>query len=323
MKVVSRYKIWFSFSLIVTLVGILSLIFWGLPLGIDFKGGSSMELKYSQKVNSSEVENSLKSLNLKNLIVQSTSQNTVIIKTGELAQGQEAQIKEIVNAKVGESGQEIRFENIGPTVGKDLQRKAIIAIILACFGIILYLAYAFRTVPPPISSWKFGVCAVAALVHDTVVIIGLYSVMAHLFGFEVDAYFVTAILTIIGFSVHDTIVVFDRIRENLISRPQWAGSRVQSDHNSQGAGKSPALTIEENIDHSIVQTMIRSLNTSITVLVVLATMLILGGSSIRHFVATLFVGIIFGTYSSIFIASPILFLWQRWTMRRTALKNAS
>ncbi len=303
MKVVSRYKIWFSFSLIVTLVGILSLIFWGLPLGIDFKGGSSMELKYSQKINSSEIENSLKSLNLKNLIVQSTSQNTVIIKTGELAQGQEAQIKEIVNAKVGESGQEIRFENIGPTVGKDLQRKAIIAIILACFGIILYLAYAFRTVPPPISSWKFGVCAVAALVHDTVVIIGLYSVMAHLFGFEVDAYFVTAILTIIGFSVHDTIVVFDRIRENLI--------------------KSPALTIEENIDHSIVQTMIRSLNTSITVLVVLATMLILGGSSIRHFVATLFVGIIFGTYSSIFIASPILYLWQRWTMRRAALKNAS
>lgn len=303
MRIVSHYKIWFLFSLIVTIIGIMSLIFWGLPLGIDFKGGSSMELKYSQKVNSIEAENSLKSLNLKNLIVQSTSQNTVIIKSSELNQGQEAQIKQTVDAKVGESGQEIRFENIGPTVGKDLQKKAIIAIILACFGIIFYLAYAFRTVPPPISSWKFGVCAVAALVHDTVVIIGLYSVMTHLFGFEVDAYFVTAVLTIIGFSVHDTIVVFDRIRENLI--------------------KSPTLTIEENIDHSIVQTMIRSLNTSITVLVVLATMLILGGDSIRHFVATLFVGIIFGTYSSIFIASPILFLWQRRTLRRISLKNAS
>lgn len=303
MIIIQRYKVWFAISIGIMITGILALIFWGLPLGIDFKGGSTLELKYSKNISYSTAQEALKDSGQKNLIIQTTKQETVIIKTEELTKEKKDQIKDTLDAKVGESGQEIRFENIGPTVGRDMQRKAIIAVILACFGIILYLAYAFRGVPAPASSWRFGVCAVAALIHDTIITIGMYSILAHFFGFEVDAYFITALLTLLGFSVHDTIVVFDRIRENLIKTPQ---------NNFTGI-----------VNDSIEQTIARSLNTSITVLIVLTALLVLGGSSIRHFIAILIVGIIIGTYSSIFNASPLLYLWHEWSIRRVARKNAS
>src|SRR6185436_17724194 len=167
---------------------------------------------------------------------------------------------------------------------------------LVSLGIILYIAYAFRKVARPITSWQFGVAAIVALLHDLLVVLGVFSLLGHFKGIEIDSLFVTAMLTVLGFSVHDTILVFDRIRENL---------RVYS-----------SQPLDFVVNHSISQTIVRSLNTSVTVLLVLLALLLFGGESIKYFVLALFIGIITGTYSSIFVASPILVIWQRWRMRK-------
>jgi preprotein translocase subunit SecF len=169
---------------------------------------------------------------------------------------------------------------------------------LVSLGIVFYIAYAFRKITKPITSWKFGWAAIIALLHDLVIVLGLFSILGHFAHVEVDTMFVTALLTVLGFSVHDTIVVFDRIRENL---------RIE-------AGKP----IEEIVNHSINQTIVRSLNTSLTVLFVLLSLLLFGGATIKYFVLALFVGVIAGTYSSIFIASPILVIWEKWQNRRAS-----
>ncbi len=193
--------------------------------------------------------------------------------------------------QVGEF-QETRFDSVGPVVGKELTRNAFYQLILVSLGIVLYLAYAFRRVPRPVTSWRFGWSAIVALIHDLLVVLGVFSLLGHFKGVEIDSMFVTAMLTVLGFSVHDTIVVFDRIRENL---KVYAGQ-----------------SIEFVVNHSIAQTIVRSLNTSLTVLFVLLALLLFGGETIRWFVFALFIGVIVGTYSSIFIASPVLVLWQRW-----------
>jgi preprotein translocase subunit SecF len=176
-------------------------------------------------------------------------------------------------------------------VGKELKKNAIYQLILVSLGIILYISYAFRKVPKPMTSWRFGWSAIIALLHDLLFVLGFFSLLGHFWGVEIDSMFVTALLTVLGFSVHDTIVVFDRIRENL---KIYAGQ-----------------SLEFVVNHSIAQTIVRSLNTSLTVLFVLLSLLLFGGESIRYFVLALFVGIIVGTYSSIFIASPVLMLFQK------------
>ncbi|HYV33242.1 MAG TPA: protein translocase subunit SecF, partial [Candidatus Limnocylindria bacterium] len=169
-------------------------------------------------------------------------------------------------------------------------------LLFVSLGIIFYIGYAFRRVAKPITSWNFGIAAIVALIHDLLFVLGAFSLLGHFRGVEVDSLFVTAMLTVLGFSVHDTIVVFDRIRENL---------RL-----------SPGQSIEQVVNHSISQTIVRSLNTSLTVLFVLLSLLLFGGETIRYFVLTLFIGIIVGTYSSIFIASPVLVVLQKWKTRR-------
>jgi preprotein translocase subunit SecF len=228
--------------------------------------------------------------------IQTVGETGVLIKTAVLPQGAHEKILAALKEKTGDF-QEKRFESIGPIIGQELRKDAAWQLILVSLGIVLYIAYAFRRIQRPITSWKFGWAAVIALLHDLLVVLGVFSILGHYKGIEVDSMFVTAMLTVLGFSVHDTIVVFDRIRENL---KIYAGQ-----------------PIEFVINHSITQTIVRSLNTSLTVLFVLLAMLLFGGDSIRYFVLALFIGIITGTYSSIFVASPLLVVWQKWSARKS------
>jgi len=289
-------KIWyFLFSGLMIIPGLVALGIWGLNLGIDFTGGTLLEYQFQKNINKNEIESTVREKKIEVSSIATTSENTYLIRTKPL---DDAKIKESATAlssKFGETKQ-LRRETIGPTIGTELLRKAIVAVVLASAAIVLYIAWAFRKVPSPTSSWRFGASAVVALLHDVLFVIGAFAIFGHFFAVEVDALFVTAILTIIGFSVHDTIVVFDRIRENLTKRI------------------SPLFS--ETVNHSIIQTMTRSLNTSLTVVFVLLAVLLFGGASIRWFVVALLIGIISGTYSSIFNASPILVLWQEWSQRR-------
>lgn len=301
MDIIGHRKIWYLISAILILPGIAALIVWHLNFGIDFTGGTLLEVQFNKNITVNEVKNSLNGLNLSNLSITSVGSDSFLIRTGTISQEQHDKISADL-AKVGES-KEISYESVGPTVSSDITKKAIISVVLASLAIILYIAFAFRRVPKPASSWRFGVCAVLALIHDLAFVVGVFAILGHFLHYEIDSLFITALLTIMGFSVHDTIVVFDRIRENL--------------------RKHPSENFQTNINNSILQTLNRSLNTSLTVLIVLAALYFLGGSSIHHFVLALLIGITIGTYSSIFNASPLLVTWQGWSMRRAAKKNAS
>jgi len=284
MKLLYNKKIWwFIISGLIIVPGILSLIFWRLNFGIDFKGGALLEVKtQKEKVKTEEALDTIKPLNLPDLNIITTNQNTFLIKTAPIDQEKVNEIKSKLKEKFGEI-EEVRYENVGPVVGSDLKNKTIWAVSLACLLIILYVAWAFKNI-------KSGVSAIIALVHDLFVVTGIFSIVSHFTHWEIDSYFIVGLLTILGFSVHDTIVVFDRIRENL--------------------KRHPGYNFEDIANESLIQTLGRSLNTSLTVLIALFAMFLLGGESLKPFIFTLLVGIFIGTYSSIFIATPILVLWQ-------------
>lgn len=300
MNIIGRRKIWYLISLILIVPGIVAPFLWGLPSGIDFKGGTLIEVQFSKQVAKSEISNELTNSGIKAISIQSSGEN-YIIRTDTLDQAGQQKLSQTLN-KVGEYKQN-RLETVGPTVSKSMRNRAFWAVGIASLAIIFYIAIAFRKVPKPASSWRFGICAVIALIHDLLFVIGLSAILGHFFGFEIDSLFITALLTIMGFSVHDTIVVFDRIRENL--------------------RKSPSTDFEVNVNNSILQTLNRSLNTSFTVLIVLLALYLLGGETLKTFTLTLLVGIAIGTYSSIFNASPMLVTWQSWSMSRGQNKLVS
>ncbi|HYF05613.1 MAG TPA: protein translocase subunit SecF [Patescibacteria group bacterium] len=291
LKILNLYKYLFYFSGILLIAGIVSLSMYGLKLGIDFKGGTITELKFSQAVDTGKVKEVLNGVGLENAAVQTAGETGVIIKTEALEKQKHDEMLKKLKSGVGEFA-ETRYESIGPTVGTELARNALYQLILVSLGIIFYIAYAFRKVQRPLTSWQFGISAIIALLHDLFIVLGIFSLLGYYYDIEIDSLFVTAMLTVLGFSVHDTIVVFDRVRENL---KVYAGQSV-----------------EFVVNHSITQTIARSLNTSLTVLFVLLAMLLFGGETIRYFVLALFIGVFTGTYSSIFVASPILVLWQKW-----------
>lgn len=301
MDIVGKRNWFFGFSGLLVVVGIIALALWGLKFGIDFTGGTLMELSFNKSVEAQTIKNDLQGLDfLSSMQVQNTGTNSVIIKTPPLSKDQEAKVTSILNEKIGQASV-TRLETVGPTVGKDLTKKAIIAVILASLAIVIYIAWAFRTVPKPASSWRFGVCAIIALLHDIFITIGIYALFGHFFGYEVDSLFITALLTVMGFSVHDTIVVFDRVRENL--------------------RRFPSRDFPQNVNSSIAQTLVRSLNTSLTLILVLLSLVLIGGGTIRHFVATLLVGVTIGTYSSIFNASLLLVVWQNYVTKKALIKS--
>lgn len=288
-------KLWFVVSTILILIGfggmINNKINYGhyLDLGIDFTGGTLMELKFDeasegQVVGLREAIDSVVPGTVSQ--ITETNEQTLIVQGKDLSNEEYEQVKSSIARELG-AFEEVRFTTIGPKIGETLKRKAIIALGIAILAIVLYIAYAFRKVPKRVSAWRFGVCAIVALVHDVLITLGVFAIL----GLEVDAFFITALLTIMGFSVHDTIVVFDRIRENL---------------RDQGRDD----TFGDVADVSLHQTLSRSINTSISTLFTLVALYLLGAESLQVFVFALIIGILVGTYSSIFIASPVLTIWQ-------------
>lgn len=290
MHIIEKKNWYFAISLLVIIPGVISLILWGLTLSIDFTGGS--RLTYSLTPVTSQVKDAVVQIYEKDgvkVAAVQTSKNTISLRTPTLDQKKHTQIEADLQKNITGIKEE-EFSTIGPTIGKETTWNALWGVIVASVLIVLYIAWSFRGVPKPANSWRFGICAIVALLHDALVLLGVFSILGHFFGVEVDSLFVTAVLTVIGFSVHDTIVVFDRIRENL---------RVH-------AG-SP---FEQTVNASILQTLGRSLNTSLTVILVLFALLLFGGESTKWFVVALLVGVISGTYSSIFNAAPLLVLWN-------------
>jgi preprotein translocase subunit SecF len=288
------YKFWFLISGLILAFGIISLSVYGLKLGIDFKGGSQIELQFNKPFNITAVQTAVSTQNLGNFQTQTAENNSLIIQTQTLDKAQHDALLVVIQKQAGDFT-ETHYDSIGPVIGKELSRNAFWQLLFVALGIIIYIGYAFRKVAKPVTSWRFGGAAIIALLHDLLFVLGVFSLLGHFKGVEVDSLFVTAMLTVLGFSVHDTIVVFDRIRENL---------RIY-----------PGQSVEYVVNHSIAQTIVRSLNTSLTVLFVLLSLLLFGGATIKYFVLALFLGVLVGTYSSIFIASPVLVLWQKWKTR--------
>lgn len=283
MKLLKYKYIYFAVSLLILIPGIVSLVKYRLRLSIDFTGGSLLEIQ--TKVSKEKLEELAKNEKLEVSSIQGSGDNIYLIRLKELSNDQKIKYVNLIG-----DATEKRFETVGPVIGKELTQKAILSIVVASLTIVLYMAWSFRQIPKPYGSWKFGMSAVIALLHDALVVLGLFSIFGVLWHVEVDSLFVTAILTVIGFSVHDTIVVFDRIRENL--------------------PKMPSNSFEEVVDFSISETLVRSLNTSLTAVLTLLCLLLFGGTNIRWFVVALLVGIVSGTYSSIFNAAPLLVLWE-------------
>jgi preprotein translocase subunit SecF len=290
------YKFWFLVSAVLFVAGVVSLAVFGLKPGIDFTGGTLTELGFTQTVPAvPDALETLKAAGFTDAQVQPLGDHSLIVRTGPQENEEHIKLVKALSDKYG-AVTEDQYSSIGPTIGKELKSQAFLQLILVSIGIILYIAYAFRKVSKPVSSWRFGVSAIVALLHDLFIVVGVFSLLGHFGGVEIDSLFVTALLTVLGFSVHDTIVVFDRIRENLRIR----------------AGQS----LSDIVNNSINQTLIRSLNTSLTVVFVLTALFLFGGASIHYFVLALLIGIIAGTYSSIFIASPMLMVWHNWEQRR-------
>ena len=291
MDIVGKKYFYFLFSLIVIIPGLFSLFFFGLNLSIDFTGGTRITVslpKQATQDSANKVKNILEKEKLKVSNIE-TSNNLVFVRTQLMDQKQDGKFLADLKSQFKGANQE-QFETIGPTIGAETTINAIWAVVIASLFIVIYITWSFRKIPKPASSLRFGISAIVALIHDVLVVIGIFAILGHFFNVEIDSLFVTALLTVIGFSVHDTIVVFDRIRENL--------KRVSG------------LSFAQVVNESILQTLDRSLNTSLTVVLVLLALLLFGGDSIRWFVVALLVGVVSGTYSSIFNASPLLVLWQ-------------
>lgn len=297
MFVISYRKYFYALSGIVILGSILAALFLGLHVGIDFKGGSLIEVVYtSERPAIDLVKNSLTDPAFAGYSIRPTGTNGFILRTPFLST--ETHTKAL--AALSGNGQwpltESRFDSIGPTIGKELKTKSTLAVGLVIFAIVIFIAFVFRKVSEPVSSWKYGLIAIVALLHDVIVPTGGAAILGYFIGMEIDALFVTAILVVLGFSVHDTIVVFDRVREHL---------RVNKEY-----GKREPF--EETVGKSVAETFNRSINTSLTTVLALVALYFLGSESTHNFALTLIIGIIAGTYSSIFLASPLLVTIEKW-----------
>lgn len=289
LRIISKRKIWYTISGVLIAGSILCLILFGLNLGIDYIGGSLWDIKTDTRIQVSEVREFLSNYVIGKAIVQPTDDG-LLMRFKEIDDEAHQKIYQDFIDKFG-AIEEKRFESIGSVIGKELKQKSTGSIILVSLAIILYIAWAFRKVSKPINSWKYGILTVVALLHDIILPLGLFAVLGKFLNVEIGAPFIAAILTIAGYSVNDTIVVFDRVRENLIK---------------EGDGN-----FENIIEKSVNQTMARSINTTLTTLLALAAVYFFGGETIKYFALALIVGIASGAYSSIFIASPLLVTWYK------------
>ncbi len=279
-----RYKkIYFLISGIILVPGIVSLLAFGLKPSIDFTGGTLWEIKTEKPADFGQGDFEFSS-------VQKTADNTYLLRMGPINEGEKNEIKNKLSEKFG-GIEEIRFETVGPTLGRELLRKTLIAVILAAGFILAYIAYQFK-------NKVYGVCAILAMFHDTLVLLGSFSLLGKFFGVEVDTLFVTAVLTALSSSVHDTVVTYDSIRN--------------------AVKQNPKVNFSELINNAINQTLIRNLNNSLTIIFMLLALVLLGGPTIRWFVVALLIGTIAGTYSSTFLATPLLLVWKELEKKITA-----
>lgn len=308
-NIVRRRYLWLLLSLLIIIPGLVSLILYGLRPSIDFSGGALWDIHYPDRqlaeLNTEEIRSIFTAqgfegaqVQLSNVTIQGATIPASLVRTKALDPNTgEQQVRTLVAALQARYGPNTRRESIqtvGATVSQESTRSAVIAVLGASAAILIYLTLAFRKAPHPV---RYGVCAILAMLHDVLVVLGLASILGYLIGLEVDALFLTALLTVISFSVHDTIVVFDRIRENLIARR---------------SGEA----FEDIVNHSIVQTLPRSINTQLTSFFTLTALLLFGGTSIFNFVLVLLIGLISGTYSSIFNAAQLLVIWENQEWRR-------
>lgn len=299
---VARYKYhFFILPIALILLSGGALLKWGLHAGIDLSGGSLLEVSYSDKRPSVEkVHEIVAPLNFGEVRVQPTKEHNYILRQRDLTPAEKSTLLE----KLGSFGkvEEVQFNSVGPSIGQELYRKAWIALTLVTLSIIIFIAFVFRHVSKPVASWKYGVVAIVTLLHDIILPAGLFAYLGYARGAEVDALFIVALLTVLGISINDTIVVFDRIRENL---------RLNIDKNKRE--EFGAL-----IGRSVTQTIARSINTSLTVIIVLVALFYVGPASTKDFALTLIIGMIAGTYSSIFLAAPLLAAIEEWQSKRSA-----
>jgi preprotein translocase subunit SecF len=301
-KIINFRKFWLSLSAVLVTISIVFIAIWGLDFGLDFTGGNLLEIKFlNNQPGVEEIRTGLEPLELDSLSIQPTEDETYILKFKQGIQSTHKEILTNLNSltvfedSAAENIQEIRFDSVGPSVGKELKTKSINSIILVLIIIVLYIAMVFKKVSKPVASWKYGVAAIVALFHDVVITLGVFAVLGHFYGLEINTPFVAAILTVLGYSVNDTIVVFDRIRENL---PKSTDNFLNT------------------VNKSVNQTITRSINTSVTTLIVLVSILIWGGANIKEFILALAIGVFIGTYSSIFLASPLVVVWNNLSNRK-------
>lgn len=287
--IVGRRYWFFLISMLVIVPGVIALLVWGLPLAIDFTGGSLLEVRFPQGTapQPGQVVALYSEYNIGDPLVQNAGEDDIIARSKPIDETVMADLVSEMESRFGGPITVLRFSSVGPSVGAEVAQRAAGAVGLATLGILAYITWAFRGVP---NAFRYGFAAILAMLHDVAVVMGVEAIVGHFLGWEVDALFLTALLTVIGFSVHDSIVVFDRIRENqrLFKR----------------------LDFETLVNHSIVQTLDRSINTQLTVMLTLLSLLLLGGVTTRHFVSILLIGVFSGTYSSIFNAAPILVVWE-------------
>ncbi|MBA3534447.1 MAG: protein translocase subunit SecF [Ardenticatenales bacterium] len=295
-NIIKNRYFFYALSLLLIIPGLISLVMWGLNLSIDFTGGSLLDLRFESPttpLTTEDIRADLTALGYTNPIVQLSDDDTALIRVPEINNDAKNAITSRLSERYGTEAIEQRFEAVGPAVGGQVTQGAIFAVIAATLGILGYLAFAFRDVEHPL---RYGVVTILAMLHDVLVVLGLASLAGHFLGWEVDALFLTALLTVIGFSVHDSIVVFDRVRENLVTH----------------RGES----FDSIVNHSVIQTLDRSINTQLTALFTLFAVYLFGGGPIQQFVLWLIIGVISGTYSSIFNAAPLLVSWENGELGR-------
>jgi preprotein translocase subunit SecF len=312
MNLIKYRYLYFGISLLVIIPGVLALIIWGLPLGIDFTGGSLLEVKFASgqppaiaDVAALYNEMSTSQTDISNPLVQPIGTDSLSINSKEINDTLKSEIVTALKDRFG-GGQDVtilNFTQVSAVIGKEVAIRAAGAVALASLAILIYITIAFRKVP---NSFRYGTAAIIATIHDILVTLGAEAILGHFLGWQADALFLTALLTIIGFSVHDDIVVFDRIREN--------------------SNLYRRIDFTTVVNHSIVQTLDRSINTQLTVMFTLLALALFGGTSIRHFVVILLVGVFSGTYSSIFNASPVLVVWENkewrnWFRRKSEIEK--
>ncbi len=295
-----RHRIYFFFAIgLVSLAAIVSIALFGLTLGIDFKGGSLLSVSYGERPTLPAVEERVRELALGEVRIQPSGENSYFVRARDITNDEKMALENALSLGGSVPMKEESYTAIGPSIGSELANKALVSFTVIVLALLLFITLAFRHVSEPVASWKYATIAVVTLVHDVLIPTGVFAYLGAIRGAEIDSLFVVALLAILGISINDTIVVFDRVRENLR-------------HNRENASRE---SFEETVGKSLSQTVVRSINTSLTVIFVLLALYFFGPETTKNFALMLTVGMVAGTYSSILLASPLLVAWEKFSRK--------